>query len=164
MLNNPNGTRGAGKAWTVAWLLAAGSALLGVPRVSPGQSVEDKDAKVKLLTEVIAAAVEYGECKAWAPPVKVEVVPVTGTVFVDADGNGRRDAGELPIENVRISDGYTVVLTDSAGRYTLYAPKEYVNVRITIPGKYWPTEVMRGWYRGMDLSAMWRILLRLNIC
>ncbi len=42
-----------------------------------------------------------------------------GTVFNDANGNGRRDAGEAGVADVAVSNGVAVVRTDAAGRYTL---------------------------------------------
>lgn len=44
---------------------------------------------------------------------------VRGVVFADANGNGRRDPGELGIPNVVVSNQETIVLTDSAGRYAI---------------------------------------------
>lgn len=40
-----------------------------------------------------------------------------GGVFEDANGNGVRDAGEPGLAGVRVSDGATIVETDSTGRY-----------------------------------------------
>jgi hypothetical protein len=40
-----------------------------------------------------------------------------GVVFLDADGDGVRDAGEMGLEAVRVSNGRGVVLTDERGRY-----------------------------------------------
>ncbi len=40
-----------------------------------------------------------------------------GTVFEDANGNGRRDDGEPGLAGIRVSDGLNIVETDSNGRY-----------------------------------------------
>ncbi|MEN0019370.1 MAG: calcineurin-like phosphoesterase family protein [Planctomycetota bacterium] len=42
-----------------------------------------------------------------------------GTVFLDENQNGLRDAAEPGIRGVRVSNGIDVVLTDDAGRYEL---------------------------------------------
>lgn len=42
-----------------------------------------------------------------------------GTVYVDTNANGVRDAGESPAKNVVVSDGLNVVKTDSRGQFTL---------------------------------------------
>ena len=44
-----------------------------------------------------------------------------GVVYVDDNGNGRRDAGELGREGVALSNGRDVVLTGSGGSYELPA-------------------------------------------
>jgi Icc protein len=44
---------------------------------------------------------------------------VSGVVFADRNGNGVRDAGEPGIASVVVSDQDTVVLTNTAGAYTL---------------------------------------------
>jgi hypothetical protein len=46
-------------------------------------------------------------------------VTARGTVFEDRNGNGRLDAGEPGIADVRVSDGEDVVLTDADGTYSL---------------------------------------------
>ncbi len=46
-------------------------------------------------------------------------VKVSGTVFADANGNGKYDAGEKGIPGVRVSDGKEIAVTDNSGRYTL---------------------------------------------
>ena len=43
----------------------------------------------------------------------------SGMVFADANGNGRRDAGEAPLAGQRVSDGVEIVLTDAQGRFRL---------------------------------------------
>lgn len=45
-----------------------------------------------------------------------------GVVFVDADGDGRRDRGEAPLPGARVSDGVRIVATDGRGRYRLDVP------------------------------------------
>lgn len=42
-----------------------------------------------------------------------------GTVYVDANGNGRQDRKEMGIQGVSVSNGYDVVQTDKSGRYEL---------------------------------------------
>ncbi|WP_046771444.1 outer membrane protein assembly factor BamB family protein [Jiangella alkaliphila] len=44
---------------------------------------------------------------------------VTGTVFADRNGDGDQDRGERGLAGVDVSDGVTIVRTDSDGRYTL---------------------------------------------
>ncbi|QNP42232.1 calcineurin-like phosphoesterase C-terminal domain-containing protein [Lysobacter solisilvae (ex Woo and Kim 2020)] len=42
-----------------------------------------------------------------------------GSVYVDGNGNGRRDRGERGLPGVRISDGERIVASDADGRYAL---------------------------------------------
>ena len=43
----------------------------------------------------------------------------TGTVFVDANKNGKHDPDERPLANVNVSNGRDVVQTDAAGKYRI---------------------------------------------
>lgn len=43
----------------------------------------------------------------------------TGTVYVDANNNGRRDADERTLSGIGVSNGKDVVMTDAVGRYSL---------------------------------------------
>jgi len=61
-----------------------------------------------------------------ATPAHAEI---SGTVFVDANRNGVRDAGEPPRMNVAVSNGLDVVRTDANGRYSLpLGPRGFVFV------------------------------------
>jgi hypothetical protein len=42
-----------------------------------------------------------------------------GTVYHDSNGNRRFDAGEMPLPQVRVSNGREIVVTDAQGRYAL---------------------------------------------
>jgi hypothetical protein len=59
-------------------------------------------------------------------------VTVSGAVFDDANGNGRREPGEKGLPKVAVSDGVCVVVTDSAGGYRLEAAGR--NVFVVVPG------------------------------
>lgn len=61
---------------------------------------------------------------------------VTGTVFVDANANGRRDAGERGLPNVVVSNQDTVVTTDADGAYALPAPNGTNVVFVSVPDGY----------------------------
>jgi hypothetical protein len=67
---------------------------------------------------------------------------VAGVVFLDQNGNGRRDAGEEPIAGVTVRVGYATVQTDGAGRYQLWGvePTTYVRVSVdtaTLASPWW---------------------------
>lgn len=54
-----------------------------------------------------------------AVPAMAKIPPCDGAiVFEDANGNRLRDAGEPGLAGVRVSDGRTLVVTDSAGRFS----------------------------------------------
>jgi 3',5'-cyclic AMP phosphodiesterase CpdA len=57
---------------------------------------------------------------------------VSGVVFDDANGNGRRDAGEKGLPGVVVSDGVEVVETGTDGSYRLSATAR--NVFLVTPG------------------------------
>lgn len=46
------------------------------------------------------------------------LVVFSGDVFLDANGNGRKDDAETPLANIHVSDGADIVTTDTAGRFS----------------------------------------------
>ena len=60
------------------------------------------------------------------------VTAVSGVVFDDANGNGRRDPGEKGLPGVVVSDGAEVVVTGPDGTYRLSASTR--NVFVVTPG------------------------------
>jgi hypothetical protein len=52
---------------------------------------------------------------------RADVAPRTlhGTVYLDTNGNGVRDAGERGIAGIAVSNGSAIVRTDTAGKYAL---------------------------------------------
>lgn len=59
-----------------------------------------------------------------------------GTVFIDINGNGLRDAGESAARNVAVSDGLNVTKTDSRGQFTLPGHESERFVFITTPSGF----------------------------
>jgi Icc protein len=60
---------------------------------------------------------------------------VSGTVFIDANGNGARDAGERGVANVAVSDQDAVVVTDGNGAYRLARGSSKI-VFVSVPDGY----------------------------
>ena len=60
---------------------------------------------------------------------------VSGVVFVDRNGDGRRDAGEPGLERVAVSNQVEVVLTDAAGAFMLPGAGTGV-VFVSVPDGY----------------------------
>jgi len=81
-----------------------------------------------VLLPAIAGAQAVGERVA-------EAVSVAGVVFLDANANGVRDAGEPGIEGVVVSDQVAVTTTDGDGRYSLSA-RGYGLVFVSQPDGY----------------------------
>ena len=65
---------------------------------------------IVLATVVLIATIGYAENTA---------DQATGIVFLDANRNGVREAAEIGLKGIRVSNGQEVVRTDSQGRYTL---------------------------------------------
>ena len=61
------------------------------------------------------------------------VSTISGTVFLDENGNGEFDPGEKGLGGVAVSDGEVVVRTDERGLYTLKGGPEKPLVFITQP-------------------------------
>lgn len=68
-------------------------------------------------------------------PVEKPAADVTGTVFLDANGNGARDVGERGIPGVPVSNQDTVVTTDTGGAFRITARGTGV-VFVSVPDGY----------------------------
>ncbi|WP_048922794.1 calcineurin-like phosphoesterase C-terminal domain-containing protein [Rufibacter radiotolerans] len=62
---------------------------------------------------------------------------VTGYVFADANGNGKKDSREKGLAQVAVSNGREVVLTDKKGKYTLPIGKDQI-ISVIKPAGYKP--------------------------
>jgi predicted MPP superfamily phosphohydrolase len=63
---------------------------------------------------------------------------VTGSVFEDANGNGRRDPGEPGLAGAAVSDQHEVTITDAQGSYRLLARAEADVVFVSLPDGFRP--------------------------
>ncbi|MFJ6568249.1 PQQ-binding-like beta-propeller repeat protein [Streptomyces sp. NPDC091292] len=75
------------------------------------------------------------------PDAAPATVTVEGTVFRDANGNGRRDRGERPMPGVDVTDGAVWATTRADGSYTLAvdpARRETDVVSVVSPDGYTP--------------------------
>lgn len=89
------------------------------------------------------------------PPAAPDVV--SGKVFLDANGNGRLDAGERGLAGVRVTDGVAFVSTGEDGAYRLAVADDYMipyrparTVAVCWPSGKWP--VGRWWVRLSEVS------------
>jgi len=75
--------------------------------------------------------------------IAAALVVVTGIVFNDANGNGRRDAGESGVPNVVVSDQRDVVVTDANGAFRISGADGKSVVFVSVPdgwravGSFW---------------------------
>jgi len=74
---------------------------------------------------------------------------VSGTVYLDANASGVRDAGEAGVAGVAVSDGRAVAATGTDGAYQLVAPDGPVFIRITTPTNY---ALTTGFFARVDAS------------
>lgn len=88
---------------------------------------------------------------------ETSVPRVSGTVFIDANGDGKLDAGEKPLTGIRVTDSVGFVTTDDQGRFAIdiaddiqipYAPARVVSV--SWPSGFWPTG--RWWRRLSEIK------------
>lgn len=56
-----------------------------------------------------------------------------GSVYLDSNGNGQRDAGEPGVAGVLVSDGAQVAASDGQGRWELHADEPRLLLRISVP-------------------------------
>lgn len=82
---------------------------------------------------------------------------ISGTVYLDANANGVRDAGEKGIADVRVTDGVGFATTGAGGSYSLklsgdreLAVPGTQAVAVCWPEKTWPTS--KRWFRLKDLA------------
>lgn len=71
-------------------------------------------------------------------PEPIDTPPTAiGIVFDDANGNQKRDAGEVPLAGIRVSNGQQIVKTDDAGRYEL--PVDNETILFVVKPRGWRT-------------------------
>jgi len=82
---------------------------------------------------------------------------VSGRVFLDANRDGRADAGEKGLAGVRVTDGINFAVTDADGRYLLPIGDDYMlpyrparTVSVCWPSRTWPTGPW--WRRFSDIT------------
>src|ERR1700712_823538 len=63
-------------------------------------------------------------------------VRITGVVYADKNGNGRKDADESGIANVVVSDQLNVAVTDASGVYHLDHGAAYPFIFVSIPSGF----------------------------
>jgi hypothetical protein len=66
-------------------------------------------------------------------------VPASGHVYLDANGNGRRDVGESGVAGVKLSNGRDIVRSDRRGRYKITLRDGDTLFVIKPPGYRFPT-------------------------
>lgn len=71
---------------------------------------------------------------AFAPAIRAQAT-VSGSVYEDRNGNGRRDAGERGVARVAVSNQVDVVVTDATGAFTLPGTGTGV-VSVSVPGGF----------------------------
>jgi hypothetical protein len=74
-------------------------------------------------------------CLILAAPAAAQVKTVSGTVFTDANANGRRDPGESGLPGVVVSNQDDVVVTGADGQYRLPAGPTGI-VFVSVPDRY----------------------------
>lgn len=68
------------------------------------------------------------------------VADIHGTVFIDANANGRQDTGERGLAGVAVSDQVNVAVTDKDGRYSLRSDMSTGVVFVSVPDGYRATD------------------------
>ena len=85
-----------------------------------------------------------------APPrIPSPVVRLDGVVFVDANGNGVRDANETGLRGVMVSNQDTVAVTDASGAFQLPAGSSGI-VFVSVPDRY---RAIGSFWRAVDTTT-----------
>lgn len=102
--------------------LAAAVLLLAVRQLRRGRRLPRLPRRPRLrlaTTGVVALACLAPQTALAGTPAAAGQATVTGTVFDDADGDGKRDAGEDPMPGVDVTDGAVWATTGPDGSYRL---------------------------------------------
>ena len=99
----------------------------------------------------VAASAQSSVSPAPAAPPALSRSATHGTVFVDRNANGRRDAGEPGLAGVAVSNQDEVTLTDAQGAYALGATG-YGAVFVSLPRGY--RSVGAFWHRADGAGAV----------
>lgn len=99
-----------------------------------------------------AASAQEGSAIDTPQPDYDAVLPamISGVVYEDANRNGVRDPDERAVAGASITDGFTVVCTDEAGRYELSPSADAVFIALTRPSGY---DVVGSWYQPLSESV-----------
>jgi hypothetical protein len=91
---------------------------------------------MKNTTKVLVAT-----CVLMCGQLCAQTTVITGTVFHDANGNGKKDPKELGLANVTVSDQAITTITNEKGEFTLTSTTDFPYLFITQPtgyvGKYY---------------------------
>ncbi len=87
---------------------------------------------------------------ATAPALAATAPGLAGTVFLDRNGNGSRDAGEPGVAGARVSDQQHTVLSDADGRWAIAERGGHGLVDVGAPAGY---RVEGSFWRAVDASA-----------
>lgn len=105
----------------VVWLPLVAVALLAGANVPAASRASD----IAAVAQVVAAAA----------PAEPALADVTGVVYLDANGDGRRDPREQGLAGVKVSNGRDVAISDARGRYRLPG-RERATVFVIKPAGY----------------------------
>ena len=87
------------------------------------------------LTQLVQGSVLYDRgsgALTLTPGPSLQRSGVTGHVFLDLDGNGRRDVGEPGLPRVRVQVGSTSALSDTTGGYRVWDVVPFEPVLVTV--------------------------------
>ena len=110
-----------------------------MPLLTPFGAVRRKPASAL----AVAAALTAGVVTALPAAEPGGARRITGAVFEDANGNGRRDAGEAGVTGAAVSDLHDVAATGPDGRYSLTTAPDAAVVFVSLPdgwaaaGRFW---------------------------
>ncbi len=76
---------------------------------------------------------------------------ISGSVFIDSNGNGIKDRNEAGIKGVAVSDQVDVVVTDAEGNYQIKDSRGFGVVFVSLPQGYKPVQ---SYYRIIDPSQL----------
>ena len=94
-----------------------------LPTVRATTSITAPSRGEAMVSQFVQGSVLYDPARrqvAFASGPSLERAGISGRVFLDGNGDGRWQPGELPINGVRVRAGFVTTLSDSSGRYRIW--------------------------------------------
>jgi hypothetical protein len=109
-----------------------------------------------LVSQYLQGSVLYdpaGRQVAFASGPSLERAGISGRVFLDTNGDGRRQPGEPTINGVRVRAGFVTALSDSSGRYRIWDLPAFEPVLVAVDSSTLVSPLWRPAYNSVSVET-----------